>query len=661
MEPTTAAMIAKIAIAMGANKKVWTGIASVIVGICIPFILAIVCILNLASAAADHNRAAVRLAFHGGFVPLSMPADYKEYIYKMQQSFEWIDSAMDEIDAVAEGDVQDRYLVKAVFYSLCFGEDWLWLGESDYQRFAESFVKFEDRTRIVTDEEGGQSVENYQASIAITDKVELFERIKDHYGVEVTYEQQANAMNVWHIAKYNTTAMQEGDALDDGWANWNGGGDVTYYDLPASEVGGKVVELAMSRLGHPYSQTYRGKDNYVDCSYLTLWCYRQVGIILPGTAAEQGRYLVEHNLTIAKEDLQPGDLVFWSYKPNGRFMNITHVGIYAGDGKVVDASYSKGKVVYRNLFDEDKQVLYGRPQRLFVEVYNAKKLEGKLKNVVHECREDLVLVYRLSGYDERLKRDCDSVTEEQMTRWGVDVETLKRDAWANTMAKRPPIMIDMMDACHLDFSRKHLENDNPAPGGISPLLDMFIITNRMNNNGAIYMFDDETMQRVAGKLGDNLIILPSSVHETIVYSEECGPDIRRAKDMVQAVNQTELREEDFLSGEIYRYDKDSHTLSKVQVPEHEEIFMPDKVSMEEMHAYGYVWDGMLPLTKERALELMDTDLLLFKLYEDGAEGMIETKEEILSHDGLFGVERDSWMNYLNAQSQNETNGMTLEM
>lgn len=236
----------------------------------------------------------------------------------------------------------------------------------------------------------------------------------------------------------------------------------------------------------------------------------------------------------------------------------------------------------------------------------------------------------------------------------------RRGTRQNT-AKRPPIMIDMMDACHLDFSRKHLENDNPAPGGISPLLDMFIITNRMNNNGAIYMFDDETMQRVAGKLGDNLIILPSSVHETIVYSEECGPDIRRAKDMVQAVNQTELREEDFLSGEIYRYDKDSHTLSKVQVPEHEEIFMPDKVSMEEMHAYGYVWDGMLPLTKERALELMDTDLLLFKLYEDGAEGMIETKEEILSHDGLFGVERDSWMNYLNAQSQNETNGMTLEM
>lgn len=83
--------------------------------------------------------------------------------------------------------------------------------------------------------------------------------------------------------------------------------------------------------------------------------------------------------------------------------------------------------------------------------------------------------------------------------------------------------------------------------------------------------------------------------------------------------------------------------------------------MEEMHAYGYTWDGMLPLTKERALELLDTELVLHKLYDDGAEAMLETKDEILSHDGLFGVEKDSWMNYLESQSQNETNGMIQEM
>ena len=40
------------------------------------------------------------------------------------------------------------------------------------------------------------------------------------------------------------------------------------------------------------------------------------------------------------------------------------------------------------------------------------------------------------------------------------------------------------------------------------------------------MFDEETMQKVANKMGGNLIIISSSVHETIVYSEENGMDIR---------------------------------------------------------------------------------------------------------------------------------------
>ncbi len=343
MEPATAAMIAKAAIAVGTNKKVWTGIASVIAALCLPFILIIVCILSIASGGADHNRSAVRLAFEGGTIPSGMPADYREYIGQMQESFGELDTVLGEIDNMTEGELTDRYLVKAVFYSLYFGADRVRLEASDYQRFAECFVNYEERTKTIENPDGSESEETYVVAVAVTDKVELFEKISTDYGTSLTYEQQSNAVNVWYLAKYNTTAPQEGDAFED-WSGWSVSGEVTYYDLPASEVGGKVVELAMSRLGHPYSQTYRGKGNYTDCSYLTMWCYRHAGITIPGTAAEQGRYMVEHDLTIAKEDLQPGDLVFWSHKPNGRFMNITHVGIYAGNGMVVDASYSKGKV-----------------------------------------------------------------------------------------------------------------------------------------------------------------------------------------------------------------------------------------------------------------------------------------------------------------------------
>ena len=134
-------------------------------------------------------------------------------------------------------------------------------------------------------------------------------------------------------------------------------------DLPEGELGSVIVEYALSRLGHPYSQALRGQGNYVDCSYFARWCYQQAGVsnFTAGTAAEQARYCVNNNLSISKSDLQAGDLIFWSFNTNGRFMDITHVGIYAGDGMVIDASSSRGMVVYRPMFGESSIVVCGRP------------------------------------------------------------------------------------------------------------------------------------------------------------------------------------------------------------------------------------------------------------------------------------------------------------
>jgi len=134
-------------------------------------------------------------------------------------------------------------------------------------------------------------------------------------------------------------------------------------DLPVGTLGSEIVKYAASRLGDPYSQTLRGQGSYVDCSYLARWCYQQAGVssFTAPTAAAQAEYCVNNGLTVAKSALQPGDLIFWSFNTNGRFLNITHVGIYAGDGMVIDASYSSGMVVYRPIFASANQVCYGRP------------------------------------------------------------------------------------------------------------------------------------------------------------------------------------------------------------------------------------------------------------------------------------------------------------
>lgn len=132
-------------------------------------------------------------------------------------------------------------------------------------------------------------------------------------------------------------------------------------DLPVGVLGSQAVELALTRLGDPYSQLKAGQGNYTDCSYLVQWVYQQLEVGLPRTAAEQARFIVDNGLSLTADELTAGDLIFWSYEQNGRFMDITHVGIYAGNGKVVDASSSRLQVVYRNVFDAELQVMYGRP------------------------------------------------------------------------------------------------------------------------------------------------------------------------------------------------------------------------------------------------------------------------------------------------------------
>jgi len=139
-------------------------------------------------------------------------------------------------------------------------------------------------------------------------------------------------------------------------------------DSSASATGKGVVDAAMTRLGDPYSTTYRGKGDYVDCSSLAQWAYKQAGIDLPGTSVKQAKYCFDNGYTISKAELQPGDLIFWSNTASteGRWRQIHHVGIYAGNGKVIEAKGSAGGVVVDDIWGEDgskwKIAMYARPR-----------------------------------------------------------------------------------------------------------------------------------------------------------------------------------------------------------------------------------------------------------------------------------------------------------
>ncbi len=93
----------------------------------------------------------------------------------------------------------------------------------------------------------------------------------------------------------------------------------------ANTVGAQALQAALTRRGDPYVWGAAGPSQF-DCSGLVVWAYGQEGIALPHYTGS----LWNSGVHVARADLEPGDLVFF-------FADISHVGIYVGNGLMVDA------------------------------------------------------------------------------------------------------------------------------------------------------------------------------------------------------------------------------------------------------------------------------------------------------------------------------------
>jgi cell wall-associated NlpC family hydrolase len=114
--------------------------------------------------------------------------------------------------------------------------------------------------------------------------------------------------------------------------------------LPNSPVspssrGAAIVTLARTELGMPYIWGGASPQTSFDCSGLVQWVYAQAGVSLPRTAQDQ----YNATLRVASDQIQPGDTVYFANTYPSR-EPITHVGIYIGNGLMIDAP-AEGEVV----------------------------------------------------------------------------------------------------------------------------------------------------------------------------------------------------------------------------------------------------------------------------------------------------------------------------
>jgi hypothetical protein len=103
----------------------------------------------------------------------------------------------------------------------------------------------------VTDEEGNETEETYIVAVPLESLPEIYRNLESMLGRSITYENQANASEIYYRALYGTAAPGEGDGFDM-WGDWSPEQlQDLYYNLPVGETGAEAVRLALSRLGDP--------------------------------------------------------------------------------------------------------------------------------------------------------------------------------------------------------------------------------------------------------------------------------------------------------------------------------------------------------------------------------------------------------------------------
>lgn len=195
-------------------------------------------------------------------------------------------------------------------------------------------------------------------------------------------------------------------------------------------------------------------------------------------------------------------------------------------------------------------------EHLLVEVCNEEMNRSQLLHMPHEIRKDLALRYSLRT-DDNGSRHLIQITNAQLKQWGISEETLRKDAWENMKKKLPPVARPLNEVL-----MEILEMQSVGTGNVLIQDDFpYFISNTEKFHGASYMFDGELMEHLAKRFEDDLLIIPSSIHEILLLKKQDVRNMGEIVNMVREINYSQLLPEEILSNNVYVYDRKTHKIN----------------------------------------------------------------------------------------------------
>ena len=201
-------------------------------------------------------------------------------------------------------------------------------------------------------------------------------------------------------------------------------------------------------------------------------------------------------------------------------------------------------------------------ENLRYKIINTEKNVDLLNSIPHKDFLDLSKVYMVEVNTPEIGRGTVLVSNVHMELWKTTWEELDRYATEQTEKQNPSYIFDMVD-----MATEMLEKavDVELPDFEIPHGQMYVITNQERYFGAAVLLYKDVFKNFATEKEEDLYILPSSTHEVIVIPASLAQyqGIKGLKEMVKEVNSTHVEPEEFLSDNIYFYDRQTDSIKIV--------------------------------------------------------------------------------------------------
>ena len=193
-------------------------------------------------------------------------------------------------------------------------------------------------------------------------------------------------------------------------------------------------------------------------------------------------------------------------------------------------------------------------ENIFPKLVNAEQSKELLAKIPHRNFMDLAVVYYAVARDHEQK-DIGTILiyNGHMEIWGQEEENLYRTAMMNMCVDGEADFTDIRTIVERMTGISFPDNDSQDT-------DMYVLTNSRRCFGAAEILDKRTLRMVADQVGDRFIVLPSSVHETLVMPSKDETEYKQLADMVRDINKSLVEAEERLSDHVYVYSRDEETL-----------------------------------------------------------------------------------------------------